>query len=147
MNADARDREQGATGPGTYQGSCHCGAVRFEVDLDLGQPVSRCNCSACTKFATAVATVKPSAFRLLSGEESLADYQRGGGPNHAPFCRRCGAHAFGHGNLPELGGEYRAVNVNCLDGVEVSRLRYQYWDGRHDNWDAGTRPEPWPIAP
>jgi hypothetical protein len=131
----------------TYQGSCHCGAVRFEVELDLAQPVNRCNCSFCTKFATAMVVVKPSAFRLLSGEESLTDYQRPGSPNHGPFCKRCGAHTFGHGSLPQLGGEYRGVNVNCLDGVDVSRLRYHYWDGRHDNWAAGTRAEPWPIAP
>jgi hypothetical protein len=146
MMGETRESARHATGVRTYQGSCHCGAIRFEVDLDLGAPVNRCNCSFCTKLATAMLTVKPTAFRLLSGEESVADYQRtAGGPNHGPFCKRCGAHAFGYGNLPELGGEYRAVNVNCLDGLEVSRLAYQYWDGRHDNWDAGPRSEPWPI--
>jgi hypothetical protein len=133
-----------ATDARTYRGGCHCGAVRVEVDFDLDQPVSRCNYSLCTKLATANAIVKPSAFRLLSGEESLTNTVDPA-IDH-PFCRRCGVHAFGRGNLPELGGEYCAVNVNCLDDVEVTRLTYQYWDGRHDNWDAGPRGEPWPIG-
>jgi hypothetical protein len=68
-----------------------------------------------------------------------------GSPNH-PFCRHCGVHAFGRGHLPEIGGGYCAVNVNCLDDVDPATLRYQYWDGRHDNWQAGTRDTPWPIA-
>jgi len=51
---------------------------------------------------------------------------------------------FGRGHLAELGGDFVSINLNCLDGVELSELKVMYWDGRHDNW-AGARDEPWPV--
>jgi hypothetical protein len=129
-----------------YAGGCHCGAIRFEGDLDLAKGVSRCNCTWCTKRSTSVVIVKPSAFRLLAGEQALADYAWGGRTGRFFFCSRCGIHAFGRGNLPQLGGEYVSVNVNCLDEFDPTTLKVVYWDGRHDNWAAGPRGTSWPIA-
>src|SRR6185369_12389006 len=62
---------------GLRSGGCHCGAVRFEVTLDMSQPASRCNCSVCTKIAPTAKIVKPSAFTLLAGEDALAAYAWG----------------------------------------------------------------------
>jgi hypothetical protein len=146
MASETKDAGAPAPGVRTYQGRCHCGAVRFEVDADLGAPLSRCNCSICTKVQSAVAVVRPSALRLVSGEDRLTHYRQREGGNQFAFCSRCGVHLFAHGDIPELGGEVRGVNVNSLEGVELARLRYQYWDGRHDNWAAGSRGEPWPIG-
>ncbi|WP_224241485.1 GFA family protein [Hyalangium gracile] len=129
----------------TYTGGCHCGAVRFEAQLDLSQPVSRCNCTICTKLGGTTTLVKPSAFRLLSGEESLSQYRLKGSPNYRAFCKHCGAQCYGAGNVAELGGDFCSVNVNCLDNVDPNELPCVYWDGRHDNWAAGPRNAPWPI--
>ena len=63
----------------TYHGSCHCGAVRFECELDLAEGTSKCNCSICTKTRFWKATVKADAFRLLRGDDVLVDYQFGSG--------------------------------------------------------------------
>jgi hypothetical protein len=38
-----------------------------------------------------------------------------------------------------------SVNLHCVDGFDVSRTTLVYWDGRHDNWNAGPRSTPWPI--
>jgi hypothetical protein len=128
-----------------HRGSCHCGALRFEVEVDLQAGVSRCNCSICTKLNHTTAIARPDALVVLSSEE-LGEYAFGGRTARRYFCKLCGVHGFLRGHLPELGGDYVAVNVNTLDGVEIASLRTVYWDGRHDNWDAGPRDQPWPIA-
>ena len=63
------------TGPSKHRGSCHCGAVRFEVTVDVSAGATRCNCSICTKVAQTGSIVKPDAFTLLAGEESLSHYE------------------------------------------------------------------------
>jgi len=120
----------------TYCGSCHCGAVRFEADLDLAEPTYRCNCSICrrTRFWPAVA--KPENFRLLSGEGELTKYVFNTRKNHHYFCRHCGVRAFGVGNDTPVGKMY-GVNVACLEGVtdeDLSKVRITYVDGLNDRW-------------
>jgi hypothetical protein len=127
-----------------HAGSCHCGAVRYTVDLE-GARLSRCNCTICTKLATTGGLVKPSAFELVSGEESLLFYEWGGRVAKRYFCKTCGVHLFGKGHLDVLGGDFVSVNCNTLDDLDPSALKVVYWDGRHDNWQAGSRDAPWPI--
>jgi hypothetical protein len=117
----------------TYKGSCQCGAVKFEADFDPSSGTTRCNCTVCTKTAWWGIVVKPSAFRLLSGQEVLGDYSRSEA-GHGRFCKICGVRTFGHGHLSFLGGDYYSVNLNCLDDVDLSGVPVSYLDGRHDTW-------------
>jgi hypothetical protein len=120
-----------------YHGSCHCGAVRFECELDLAEGTSKCNCSICTKTRFWKAIVKADAFRLLQGEDALADYQFGGNAIHHLFCSRCGVKPFGSGDMEELGGKFYAINVACLDDAmdeELAQAPVTHEDGRNDRW-------------
>ena len=127
----------------TYTGSCHCGAVRFECELDLAQGTNRCNCSFCRKARFWMAIAKAEAFRLLAGSDVLADYQHvpPGRPDpflHLSFCGRCGVRPFTRGGyLPALGGEFYAVNLACLDDVtddELANAPVRYVNGKDDDW-------------
>ncbi|MFS4459117.1 GFA family protein [Bdellovibrio sp. HCB2-146] len=122
----------------TYTGSCHCGKVRFEADVDLMAGTGRCNCSFCAKVRNWSAIVKPSAFRLLTSEAELGDYQfRPESPNHHYFCKSCGVRMFSKGYVEEIGGDYRSVVISVLEGVspeELAALPMRYFDGKDNNW-------------
>ncbi len=120
----------------TYAGSCHCGAVRFEADIDLAEETSRCNCSICTKARFWKVIAMPDAFRLLSGEDLLAEYRFGSRSIRHRFCRGCGIKPFGQGKLAGV-GDFYAVNLACLDDASddvLAAAPITYQDGRHDNW-------------
>ncbi len=119
----------------TYKGSCHCGKVRYEADLDAG--TTKCNCSLCAKVRYWGAQVRPGDFRLLSQEADVADYQFGAKVGHHRFCRACGIVPFSHGYVEEFGGAYYSVNLACLDDLDTSALvtaPVSYMDGRNDDW-------------
>lgn len=120
----------------TYQGSCHCGAVTFEAELDLAESTYRCNCSICrrTRFWPAVA--REEGFRLLSGESELTQYLFNSKKNQHYFCKHCGVRPFGIGTETPIGKMY-GVNLGCLSDVteeELAGLKITYVDGMHDSW-------------
>jgi hypothetical protein len=114
-----------------HHGSCHCGAIRFRIELaDDERDVLDCNCSICAKKALLHLFVPRDRFTLLAGEDQLASYTFGTHVAKHMFCRTCGIHPF-----------YRArshpddwdVNVRCLDDVPLAHWRIQPFDGA--NWE------------
>jgi hypothetical protein len=112
----------------TYDGSCHCGAVRYRVTMALEGAIT-CNCSICSRTGTMLAFAPASSFELRSGEDALTDYQFGRKRIHHLFCSRCGVRSFARGTGPN-GEPMAAVNVRCLEGVDLDAVPVRRVDGR-----------------
>ena len=111
-----------------HQGGCHCGTVRYEVETDMAQVLS-CNCSICQKRGALLTFVEASKFKLLSGEGDLTDYQFNKKIIHHLFCRTCGVGSFARGIGPD-GRKMVAINVRCLDDVDLGALKPTDFDGK-----------------
>lgn len=117
----------------TYSGSCRCGAVRFEVDLDLMAGTTRCNCTYCTKTGWWGVIVKPAAFRLTAGADLFAQRDPAQWAVRR-FCPTCHLNPYGEGDIPQIGGPFVSINVRCLDGVDLTGVPIRHLDGQHDTW-------------
>ena len=122
----------------TYRGSCHCGKLRFEADLDLEQGTGKCNCSYCWKARGWTIGIKPDAFRLLSGKADAGEYGfRQDSDNHHVFCKNCGVRVYTYGYVKEIGGDYVSVALSTLDDLPTAELvaaPVRYMNGRDDDW-------------
>ena len=122
----------------TYRGSCHCGAVRFEAELDLTQPTYRCNCSICLRTRFWAAVAREGEFRLVAGQDKLTRYLFNTKKNEHYFCSVCGVRAFGIGTEMPIGRMY-GVNIGCLEGVseeELAPVPVTYVDGFNGRWQS-----------
>jgi len=134
----------------TYTGSCHCGAIRFEAELDLDQGSNRCNCSYCAKARAWFAFARGEGrFRLLEGG-GVSEYRWTPPGEPAPhltftFCRSCGVRTYARGNLEALGGVFHAISVPALDLTpeQFAAIPINYIDGRNGRYDQAP---PYPAA-
>jgi hypothetical protein len=111
-----------------YKGSCQCGAVSYDVDVDIGNTIT-CNCSRCQRMGFVLAFTPAEKFRLESGADSLAEYRFGKKIIRHLFCRTCGVESFAQGTMPD-GTEIVAINVNCLSGIDPRALASKHVDGK-----------------
>jgi hypothetical protein len=112
-----------------YRGGCQCGKVRYEVQMDLGE-VLACNCSRCGRLGSLLAFAPATQFKLLSGEADLTKYEFNKHVIQHQFCSTCGIQSFAIGTHPKTGAKMAAINVRCLEGVDVDALSVRKVDGR-----------------
>jgi hypothetical protein len=113
----------------SYEGGCHCGAVRFRVSVEEREALD-CNCSICQKKGFLHLIVPKERFTLLSGEEVLTTYTFNTGVAKHTFCRRCGIHPF---YTPRSHPDGVDVNVRCLDGEAMGAFQIKPFNGK--SWE------------
>lgn len=112
-----------------HEGSCQCGAVAYEVAIDLENTIT-CNCSRCQRMGFVLAFTSKENFQLKSGENELTEYLFNSKAIRHLFCKICGVESFAYGKMPD-GSPTVAINVNCLSGVNPRELDSKHVDGKN----------------
>lgn len=112
-----------------YYGSCHCGAIKFEVEAAYEVEVENCNCSICNMTGFLHLIVPQRSFRLISGEDNIITYTFNTGVAKHKFCKTCGIKPF---YIPRSNPDGIDVNLRCLTPppktVKVVNFDGQHWE-------------------
>jgi hypothetical protein len=111
-----------------HSGSCHCGRLSFEVEGDFAE-VMECNCSHCSRKGYLLWFVPREHFRLKSGADEFQAYKFNKHAISHHFCPTCGCAPFATGKASS-GAETAAINVRCLEGIDLSAIKRRPVDGR-----------------
>jgi hypothetical protein len=121
----------------TYSGSCNCGAVQYEAEIDLTKGSGRCNCTFDRKVRSWTTFVPAGTVHIISGEDNLTEYHKHQEAGHKFFCKTCGIYIYGKGNAEYMGGPYEAIYISSLDTAtpeELAAIPVRYADGLNNNW-------------
>src|SRR3954468_7125381 len=111
-----------------YNGGCHCGKIAFTVDADIDK-VIECNCSICSKRGYLLAAIPRSSLQVQTPATDISTYTFNQHRIKHQFCPVCGVAPFGLGTDGE-GKELAAINVRCLEGLDLASLEIMPFDGR-----------------
>ena len=111
-----------------YRGSCHCGAVAFEAEGEIKSALA-CNCSICQRKGSLLWFIPRPQLRLLTPDSNAATYEFNKHVIRHRFCRTCGIHPYAEAAGPD-GQPMAAVNVRCLEGIELEKVPVTHYDGR-----------------
>ena len=112
----------------SYQGSCHCGQIRFEVDGAFESAMS-CNCSMCQRKGILMWFVPRHALHLLTPDDNASTYLFNKHAIRHRFCATCGIHPYGEGTSP-TGDPMAAINLRCIEGIDLQAIPIHHFDGR-----------------
>ncbi len=111
-----------------YRGSCHCGTVAFEVEGEIENAMS-CNCSMCQRKGSLLWFVPRAALNLSTPERESRVYTFNTHLLKHRLCPTCGIHPYAEGKDPK-GNKMAAVNIRCLEGIDLSSIPVTHFDGR-----------------
>jgi hypothetical protein len=109
-----------------FKGSCHCGAVKFEVRTAV-EPAVRCNCSLCRRRGALMSPMFDAhELKIVADDDALTCYRFNTLVARHYFCSRCGVYPF-HQTRKDP-ARWR-VNLGCLDGIDPYALDATVADG------------------
>ena len=113
-----------------YQGSCHCGAIKFAYQGEKIDKGLRCNCSICSRKGAMMSTEMIPAEKLnIDAEQgALGLYQFGAKTAKHYFCKTCGIYPFHE--TARAPGHFR-VNLGCIEDLDTSKFDVDVFDGKH----------------
>jgi len=111
-----------------YQGSCHCGNIKFKVEGDFGAAVS-CNCSICQRKGTLLWFAPWDKFQLLTPDAKISSYTFNKHVIHHKFCPVCGVAPFAEG-VDQQGNKIAAINIRCLENLDLNTIEVQHFNGK-----------------
>lgn len=110
----------------SLKGSCHCGAVQFQIESDFPE-LTTCNCSLCSKKNALMVKVHESKFKLLAGAAALSEYQFHTRTATHYFCKVCGIYPF---HRKRVTPDFLGINVFCLEGFDATAIPVRATAGR-----------------
>ena len=104
--------------------SCHCGAVRLEVNAEL-ESVTECNCSTCSRWGMLNWKVPSKAVRLATPSTGMGTYYWRFANEGFHWCRNCGTpmyRSWPHDTI--------TLNARCIEGIDIFDLKRNQFDGK-----------------
>ena len=123
-----------------HQGSCHCGAVRFSIDIRIAE-LTTCDCSLCVKRNALMARVPDSALKLIAGEDALTLYEWNTRRAKHYFCKHCGIYVF---HRKRAMPDHFGVNIFCLQGLDVASVPVRATEGANMTIEVADPNPDWP---
>jgi len=122
-----------------HPGSCHCGAVQFQIDAPITE-LTTCDCSLCVKRNALMTKVPEQALTIVSGEDALELYQWNTQVAKHYFCRHCGIYVF---HRKRAAPDHFGVNIFCLDGFDVAAVSVRATEGANMSIEVSNAPATW----
>jgi hypothetical protein len=111
-----------------YSGSCHCGRVAFDVEGEIDSAMA-CNCSMCRRRGSLLWFVPMPRLQLKTSDEAASTYLFNKHVIKHRFCANCGIHTWGEAIHPKTGQSTAAINIRCLEGVDLDKVKVTHFDG------------------
>ncbi|HEY9216587.1 MAG TPA: GFA family protein [Phenylobacterium sp.] len=113
------------------EGSCHCGAVRFQVP-DPPQQVTDCNCSICRRLGVLWAYYSPGEVTVFEAGEATTPYVHGDRTLAFHHCRTCGCTT--HWSPLDPDRDRMGVNARLFDPEVLAAAKVRRLDGA-ETWE------------